>query len=266
MTADERLALIRVKIERAKEHIADLDSAITSFFNGSGYEIQTKDDPNTGEHICYLTRLDIPTTIAAIAGDAVHNLRSALDHLACQLFMVATGALTVPRRIEFPIADDPTKFKDKTFRRKIEGLRQDAIKAIDGAEPYKAGKGDALWRLHTLDIIDKHRALNLLVLRRRSGNLTAPLIQDLERSVGRALPKIDVFFLLADAERLRTLQIGDEVDRFAPNVEVNQNMYPRLEIAFGEPQIVEAKSVLETLQHMTDLVDNLIGSFKPLLV
>lgn len=267
MTADERLALIGVKVERAKQHIADLDKAVKVFFDSGNCEIGIKDDPNTRDRILYLARLNpIPPIIAAIAGDALYDLRSALDHLASQLFVVGTGGLTIDRRIEFPIADSPTELKNAMFRRKVKGMWPAAIKAIDEAEPYKGGKGDVFWRLHTLNIIDKHRTLNLLVLRRRSPNLTAPLFQELEQRMGPPLPRIDAFFFLADPERFRALQVGEEVDRFAPNTEVDEKMYPRLEIAFGEPQVVEGKSAVETIQGMADSVANLITDFKALLV
>lgn len=266
MTADERVGLIRVKVERAKQHIADLDRAVNLFFDSGNYEIGTKDDPNTRERILYLARLNpIPTTIAVIAGDALYDLRSALDHLAYQLFVIGTGGLTIDRRIEFPIADTAAELKLGTFRRKVKGMRPAAVKAIDDAEPYKGGKGDIFWRLHTLNIIDKHRALNVLVLRRRSANLTAQLFQALERRMGHPLPRIDAFFFLTDAERLRTLQVGDEVDRFPSDTNVDEKMYPRFEIAFGEPQVVEGKSVVETVQAMAVAVANLISEFTPLL-
>ena len=36
-------------------------------------------------------------------------------------------------------------------------MGQDAEDAISAVEPYEGGKGDLLWRLHRLSIVDKHR-------------------------------------------------------------------------------------------------------------
>jgi hypothetical protein len=47
MTADERLALVRLKIERADKHINDLNAEIRRFFNSNPYTIATKHDAQT---------------------------------------------------------------------------------------------------------------------------------------------------------------------------------------------------------------------------
>lgn len=45
MTVDERLALIRAKVKRAKKHIRDLEREISAFLDSNPYEIGTKPDP-----------------------------------------------------------------------------------------------------------------------------------------------------------------------------------------------------------------------------
>src|SRR5712692_6108746 len=94
-----------------------------------------------------------------LAGDIVHNLRAALDHLAQQLALLGCPTLNDKelRQIEFPIAETLCKYEaDKA--RKVKGMRPEAIEAIDRLRPYKDGN-HALWRLHELDNIDKHRTL-----------------------------------------------------------------------------------------------------------
>jgi hypothetical protein len=208
----------------------------------------------------------IPNTIPSIAGDVLQNLRSALDHLAYQLFIV-NGGSGLGRHVYFPISDDATKYKAETPR-KVKGLGQKAIKAISAIEPYKGGssdKSDTLWRLHTLNNIDKHRALNIIVPRYRSLNVALVGLRSLERTLGQPLPKLDLFLNVSEADRLRPLQIGDELLTGIPDDEGNEKQEFRFEVAFGEPGVIESKSLLETLQHMADLVDNLVLSFKPFL-
>jgi hypothetical protein len=103
--------------------------------------------------------------VVAIAGDVVHNLRSALDHLAKQLVLVG---LTVAqpavglsdkelRQIEFLIAESVARYEaDKA--RKVKGMTLESIEDIDRLKPYKGGN-DAPWRIHELDNIDKHSTL-----------------------------------------------------------------------------------------------------------
>jgi hypothetical protein len=159
MTADERLALIRLKAERADKHILDLNAAIQTFYSTNPYEVSTKRDPETGNLAHYMVRADpIPATIVMIAGDALNNLRSTLDHLAQQLYLVGSGGSVFRDQTSFPIAETPKKFKSVLWG-KVEGMRQDAIDAIRALEPYTGGKGADLWTFHRLNNIDKHRMI-----------------------------------------------------------------------------------------------------------
>ena len=74
MTADERLALVRLKIERADEHIADLQAKIRSFFDSNPYKIATKRDPNTRQLIYYVDSVEpVPVAFTTITGDILNN-------------------------------------------------------------------------------------------------------------------------------------------------------------------------------------------------
>jgi hypothetical protein len=69
MTSDERIALIQVKIERAKKHVFDLEGAARAFFDTNPYKIGTKRDPQTRQLIYYISSVEsVPTNIACIAG------------------------------------------------------------------------------------------------------------------------------------------------------------------------------------------------------
>jgi hypothetical protein len=93
-----------------------------------------------------------------IAGDAIQNLMSTLDHLAYQIVCSDTADNPPkPDRIYFPISDDAAKY-ERIKRGKIEGARQETFDAIDTLKPYKGGN-DLLWSLHKLNNIEKHRLL-----------------------------------------------------------------------------------------------------------
>jgi hypothetical protein len=269
MTSDERLAFIHIKIERAKKHIRELDAEIRSFLAAKPYRIGTKRNPQTRQLIYYIASVrETPATMAAITGDVLQNLRSSLDHLAYQLILVGSGT-TPSARIYFPIADDATKYKVGRAKR-VRGMRPSAIKAIDGIKPYKGGN-DTLWRLHKLNNVDKHRMLITVGSAFRSldlGGFTFRRAKKLWKSdpnfhrfANQIAPK--AFF--SDGNRMFPLKAGDVLFTDAPDAEVDKELEFRFDVAFGEPEIVEGESLLESLQHMADVVDQIVTTFKPLL-
>src|SRR5260370_40746829 len=93
MPAAEKLIGVRDKTEWAKKHIVYLNEAIQSFLKSDPYHVAPKGDPNTGQLRYYVTHAEpAPASIALVAGDAIHNIRSALDHLAYQLFLIGPGS------------------------------------------------------------------------------------------------------------------------------------------------------------------------------
>lgn len=162
MTGDEKLALIRQKVHRAKKHISDFEIAREGFLGEEPAGVASKLNPQSGDEEFYITHLKIvPVEFGLMAGDAIHNLRAALDHLAWQLVLANNETPTV--RTCFPITDTATTHQSGA-KRPVDGMADAAIDAINAAEPYKGGN-DALWLLHRLDIADKHHALLTTVVR-----------------------------------------------------------------------------------------------------
>ena len=159
-TADDRLKLIGIKIERANKHIAELEDFVLRSGVLPGKTIRRNTDAETGKPFLHFGSFNIyEPDIPAIMGDAVHNLRSALDHLAYHLVMVGTDkgeVRTEPwEKIQFPITHSPDSYKSKRTAGKVQGMERKAIEAIDALKPYKGGN-DPLWLLHKLDNTDKH--------------------------------------------------------------------------------------------------------------
>jgi hypothetical protein len=174
---------IRAKIERADEHIHEFESELLAFKKTDPYKIGTKHDPQTRRLIYYITKADdVPARLSLIAGDALQNLRTALDYLAWQLVPASKRSA----QTAFPISDDATKYEaEKT--RKIKGMAKAAVDAIDATKPYKGGN-DTLWRLHRLNNIDKHRLVITVGAAFRSFNIGQHLFGDfLKAGVGMHL-------------------------------------------------------------------------------
>jgi hypothetical protein len=252
MTADERLAPIRSKVERAKQHLSDLEIARQRFMETNPYRIERERDPQTGYNIYRVFDIQIPPAdIGLITGDVIHNLRSVLDHLAYAL-VIANGN-TPNKQTAFPIYDAAAKYVDHSGRQ-IELMAQSAIDAINANEPYQGGKGAGFWVLHYLDIADKHHALLTPLMNVTEASFSFPgWWSPSYRGVGGvSFPKFG-----------EPLEDGDIVA--TREAEMDDDMNITLDVAFTEPEVIKGRAVVVTLRTLADLVDNLILSFKPLL-
>jgi hypothetical protein len=251
MTADERLTLIRVKIERAKHHLRALEVVRQDFIKGNAYRIECETN-QTGFNIYRVFNLQAPPVeIGLAAGDVIHNLRSSLDHLAYQL-VYANGA-THSKQTAFPIWDSAAEYKAQGARR-VKGMAQDAIDAIDAIEPYQGGKGAGLWVLHYLDIADKHHALLTPLINVTEASFTIPGFweRNYEGVGGVSFPNFG-----------KPLKDGDVAATREATMDKDMNI--TLDVAFTEPDVIEGRPVVETLQRLVDFVDDRILSFKPFL-
>jgi hypothetical protein len=273
MTEDERLALIWPKVERAKKHILDLERAITAFHKTNPYAVSTKRNPQTRQLIYYISRVDpIPLNLAAISGDVIHNLRTALDYLHQHLLMVGThtAAPSKGKDAAFYIDGhfDPNHYKTSAPA-KVKGLRRDAIDILNRIEPYKGGKGHNLWIINELNNIDKHRALVMVGAAYRSVSMW-PVAERLFATMGVIIPEKDSKAMhkasfIRPADTKCPLKIGDELFIDSADAEPDEKMEFRFDVAINELQVFESQPVVEALQHFTDLVTGVIAGFRKCL-
>jgi len=270
MTADDRLSRIRQKIQRAKRHISELDVEIKAFLSTlpRPYIAEARRDLQTREVIYYApaTVPEPPPKIGLIAGDAIQNTKSALDHLAYQLFLVGSPNNVPGRHIYFPIAESSAKYHADSPG-KVKGMRQDAISVINALKPYKGGN-DLLWTLHRLSNIDKHRMLITAGTAHVAHSMTPSIREALQTGLDRiGHPEIldQISAISLDARLVEfPLKKGDELFRDLPNAEIANNVQISVEVVFGEPDVLHTM-VVPTLFRMAQSVDDIIGRFKPFL-
>jgi hypothetical protein len=241
MNLDDRLALIRVKVKWAKKHLGDLEVARDRFIETKPYVIESEREPHTGNDRFYVTKLQPPPLdIGLIAGDAIHNLRSALDYLAYQLVLI--NHRTPNGQTGFPIFEDAARYEAHRSG-KVEGMAQSAIDAIDDAKPYRGGN-NILWLIHRLDIADKHHALPTTLI--HVGQWTVKL------------PVFGRFYLPSDDSP--PLEEGDVIFTCEPNV--HENVEFAFDITLAKPELFAGVPLLPTLQKAADRVDSLILGFR----
>lgn len=269
MTANERLRHVTSKVERATKHIRDLESEFLAFDRSQPYEIRSTHDPQTRQLVYYIHRINvaIPDSFALIAGDAIQNLMSALDHLAFQLVCSDTeDAPPNANWIYFPIADDAAKYEAKK-RGKVEGARQETFDAIDALKPYKGGS-DLLWVLYRLNNIEKHRLLFTVGAQTAGvhlGHLMAnwAIPEVWPESAREAVESLDM--MLVPSDKGFPLRVGDVL--YTGDVDEKPNPRQRFafQIALNEPGVAEGEPLLETLRKMATLVEGIVTALSPRL-
>jgi hypothetical protein len=151
------------KIDRANMHIDSLGHEIDKWVERQPDRALRETNAEGTRHRFALDLSDLPTVNwGIIIGDCLHNLRSALNHLACALVIV-NGKRGCTKDTEFPVFREADAWDTrKAGARKTKGMSDDARDLIIGVQPYARSDtpdNDPLWVLHDLNNADKHRVV-----------------------------------------------------------------------------------------------------------
>jgi hypothetical protein len=253
---------LKLKLERADRHLFDLKETWDAFVGGDPYPFRSEDDPHTGDRIYKLVSAGlIPSSIPLIAGDAIQNLRSALDHLAYHLVSLGPSEAGHGDKIYFPIGERAKEF-DSRLRQLKKHLRPDAIRPLEAVEAHEDGSGEILWHLHCLNIIDKHRLLLTVSSQNVLHSMSPREVSDISRNFLGVFPipsEIAHTALLQESETpILDPKIGDILARI-PRSDVQDKMHFPFEVAFGEPRVVRGKPVTVFLHQVANRIDGIIS-------
>jgi hypothetical protein len=251
----------RSKIERAKKHVRDLEVAVGGLvFSQTTHPhvIITEDDPERDHHIVYKIAAvpDVPDEIAAIAGDAIHNLRSSLDLLMSQLIERRTGQ-TGDRY--FPTGGNRKVFEARCGAEIKPLVHQDVLKLVRATEAYRGGRGDAAWRIHRLDIEDKHRVVYELGFHFASMTLPHYASEVFSPEINATFAEMMDGLFWRPADTLFPLKGGEVLFSGPPNPQNDPKF--RLDVVFAEPQIVHAEPVLPAITQLGQAIEAIVESF-----
>jgi hypothetical protein len=158
---------VRLKLDRAEDGLEEINEAIVEYLGEKNYTVEGEFDRDTSKYVLRGRVTKHTLEIGVIAGEIVHNLRSALDHLAWQLALLTTPtpyALTA-----FPIALTPGEFGSKKGQAMIGDIGSKHRALIETFQPYngtqQAWTPLALGDLRVLSNTDKHRVINATIAR-----------------------------------------------------------------------------------------------------
>lgn len=269
------------KLRRADFHLADLVRQVTAFVDAKPYGIKVVSEPTPGRfEIRSSVTAQIPLELSTVAGDAIHNLRSVLDHLIWELSLLnyqsQHSLVTRPdRAVQFPIyAEVPS---ETLFRRRVKSLPAAAIEIVRALQPYVATpanpKTSPLWLLNDLDVWDKHKRIPLALathgdlqvdVRMKSGRVVRTVIPAIGKDAGYNYP-------IEDGRRLAGFSFPPKRGGllFDPDREIDvAHVVTPIDISFGHETAARYMPIVSVMERCRGAVgrvlDSLSGFFPPL--
>lgn len=165
-SSTHRLAGVIEKFNRAKGQFDELRHEMDAFFNKepSPHFSVGEFDLDAWEWVMrFQVREETPLRFGVILGDVVHNLRSALDHLICQVTLLDSDGNADCAKTQFPIASKSEQQFESMADHRIPDLSPEHRAAVKRMQPYNAGDkapAHSLAVLADLSNADKHRVVN----------------------------------------------------------------------------------------------------------
>lgn len=235
----------KMKIDRANEHIGDLESEIAAFRKRDPYPLI--EEPANPYHSGWrlAVREDIPPRWTAIASDAIHNLSASLDILWKRV--IPNG--NTQRKSYFPVAANTQEAKKRFSRPRCQRwqLIQNVLSVARAMEPQ-----GVFWAIRQFDDADKHDTPTLVAVSMIGLNVDAS-------AIAPNPPPLDWSFVPGPSGRPFVMEDGAIVFTSTPHVNVKPEL--PFEIVFGESEILDGQSVLPSLKNMTAAVDSLAAAF-----
>jgi len=259
----------RVKLDRAKEQLLNLDAEVRAFMDSRPYHTIAKPDGEPGRlRIRFEQIKNPPLRFGAIAGEIMHHLRSCLDTTwRCAIDdWPADSADPRGGSGGFLISSSAEKF-ESAMARAVKSPRKEAMGALKDIKPYGGGN-EYLCLLHDGNVQDKHVALIPAFMTMNEvtidpiksisemlskGFTNLPGFTVTKRSSGKPIPiKINPICPVKDPTEILVSVVGGKMD-----------MHPsaKLEVAFGEPEAIKGKPLLRTLRAFLGEVERVIETF-----
>lgn len=235
----------RLKIIRAKQHIADFHARMVAFSKTDYYRLYVDKDSQTGNNaIKFEIVKPIPEDTALIIGDAIHNLKGALDFAINDIVFEKLGER--PRFTRFPVRgsrEELINAMNGGTIRKASVAISDLI--VDVIKPYKGGN-DSIYALHDMNVIDKHQLLLPVV------HVSSLVGVDAEDENQNRI--IGGTFVVSEGKVNIPLVSSS-------NFKITNHGKAAFQVFFGKGTPIEGKPVIYTLQDFTQAVTAIMDAF-----
>lgn len=146
-----------LKVHRASENIFELNELLSES-RPFRYVIET--NANTGQRTTRPKQNEsVINAVALLCGDAIHNLRTALDHAYWEIVSphVPEGDRA---SIQFPFSKTEARLDEAVKNRLAHRVSPKFFDAIIALKPHREpGGNELLYFIHEMDLLDKHRLL-----------------------------------------------------------------------------------------------------------
>jgi len=236
----------KLKIKRANQHIEELRVILNDFLQTDFYRRRVESDKQAGRHTLTFEAQPFPDCIPLIVGDAMHNLRTALDFVAYDIVTLGGGP---GDEAKFPIRMEEEDLVTALNGNQgaIQCAGADCITLIyDTIQPYKGGKGESLIALRDLDLADKHLhlipVLSITGLGGVSGHTASALF-------------LDTTFIAGPDGKLN-------VTFNSPVFELHDEGKPIFDVLFDKGHVLERQPIVPALQKLSQLVAGCVQAFE----
>jgi hypothetical protein len=237
----------RLKLQRAKHHIDNLKTTFSAFVDGNPHTFSVGSNPNGEVSIQVSFRNPIPESFALIIGDAIHNLRTVLDHATWELIGIDGG--TQDQFLSFP-----ARIFQGDYEATCNGIktpRSDTKKFFVSLAAYRGGSGNELHALHALDNADKHTVMIPIIgmTRMQSVKIIGPN--------GRTIAELEncAFQMGGDGRSIINAGAGC-------TIELDQQTNPTIDIFFRGVEMFAMKPAIPALMHLANAVADTLGKFE----
>jgi hypothetical protein len=256
-------------MRRAYVHIQDLYNAMETFIGSKPYEDVHDFESQPGQHLVRFKIWERPEPWwSPIIGDIVHNVRSALDHLAWQL-VIRNGRNPKSARSQFPIVIldpfDPSvhrcpeaaKRARVSWKNQTRGMHKADIELLKRLQPYNGPdppNEHPLARLSQFSNWDKHKEFHF----------PSQVFMDYHFRATMKDVRITLLYLKSRGEALEHDEIIARYGVVAtgPNPKLHMNPKGLFDVAFGEGSPLEGLGIKETLPTLINHVMEIILGFK----
>ncbi len=248
MTASNRFRRAKLKVKRANSHISTLirdssplSKSLYEITNGPTRSIALLARPD-GYGLSYRSKEPIADHFGVVIGDAVNNLREALDYS----INTALEAIGQPKRVHFPFSERWQDLKSSHYYAPIERAFPEAANFI--LEEIKPCRDTnlPLWAAASLCNQNKHNDFIPTV--------SVVTVENINARIGTTV--------------MQNSSIGGNADGYMKIIRSDQpiimdgNFSTSVEITFPQGAIFESEPVVSTLQHMSEVVEQTLDSFE----